>query len=236
MLFQLFVVAALLATPMSARAQITWDGCVDISGAPVASVPDSTINDVAVARREGGHPVIRYNPQVLASISNTSRLFWYLHECGHHVLGHGFQYVGLQHERDADCWAAVKLKELKQLTTNRLNTLAAEFAPNPGDWSHLPGPMRTMDIVNCAALAGRGKVTDDSPLIRASRRIPCSHHVPCSHIDACMHVTQQCGCQHPFDYAGYGTMPCQHCGCVPTRMHPGHPRHQSDTLHLYDEE
>ncbi len=226
---------SVIASPKDAQAQVTWGGCIDALGRPVASVLDRTINDVAIARVEGQTPVIRYNPNVLASISDTSRLFWYLHECAHHVLGHTISRLRLGTEREADCWAAIKLKKLRRMSRRRLRNLQREMAYNPGDWTHLPGPMRVLDIVNCAARAGGGQALDPSP---PRLRIPCRHRVPCAHRQPCTHITQQCGCQHPVDINPYNgmRMPCVHCGCRQVPQHSFDTVHPFDTQHPYDHE
>jgi len=81
------LVAILSCIAMPAAAQATWDKCVDISGRTVVSVPDPSLNDVAQAVVLGGRPVIKFNPNVLSFTDPLARLFWYLHECGHHKLG-----------------------------------------------------------------------------------------------------------------------------------------------------
>ena len=99
---------------------------------------EPSLNDVAMASlTPQGQPIIRYNPNVLARLSQTSRLFWYLHECGHHALAHTLgRNMGMLSEREADCWAAKKLRELKQMSTERLRN-------NP-----LLGPVRSLHSVS----------------------------------------------------------------------------------------
>lgn len=222
-----------VAVSAPASAQVTWDGCVDALGRPVASVRDLSINDVAIASTTVRGPIIRYNPMVLASISSTSRLFWYLHECAHHALGHTLSVQRLGVEREADCWAARKLVELKGLTPERLRNLAREFAGNPGDWTHLPGPMRTLDVVNCARMASGGENSegDFAPAPRRCRVQPCEHqahfagdHSPCDHQ---MHPAGDVvPCQHlcPNPYGPYAPpLPCHQADLVPC-SHAAHPR------------
>ena len=80
----LFTVICIMSVVTGASAQvITFDGCVDARGIPVASILDNSINDVAIARLDNlGRPIIQYNTAVLGSFSPETRLFWYAHEGG----------------------------------------------------------------------------------------------------------------------------------------------------------
>src|SRR5437016_2336337 len=82
--------AFLLSVPCPIEAQtITFDGCVDSRGIPVASVRQPGLGDVAKSTLDPkGRPVIVYDPVVLSWFHPQTRLFWYAHECAHHALGH----------------------------------------------------------------------------------------------------------------------------------------------------
>lgn len=149
----LLVVMAKMSPASWAQASPTYGGCMDATSRPVKSVVDSSLNDIAQATLDASRqPIIRYNPEILSQALPETRFFWYLHECGHHALGHvalGTAY-GLPAERAADCWAAQALVKLQKMTPERFQQIALGFAANPGDWQHLPGPQRTLDIVGCA--------------------------------------------------------------------------------------
>ena len=102
------------------NAQITYDGCVDFCGQPVASILDYSIDDVAVARIEQGQAVIRYNPNALAQMSGPTRRFFYVHECAHHALGHTVQHPSLSNEKEADCWAINTMRDDMELSISVL--------------------------------------------------------------------------------------------------------------------
>jgi hypothetical protein len=108
----LIVVVGLLGQLSLVEAQITFDGCTDIRGIPVASIRSDNIDDIAYANIINGQPVIFYNIRVLSWLEPQTRLFMYAHECAHHVLGHT---LGTSHplsrEQEADCWAIKELKE-----------------------------------------------------------------------------------------------------------------------------
>src|SRR5437588_10593426 len=87
LMMKIALFALLTLLPVSASAQITFDGCTDALGRSVASV-QASVNDIALASLYNGQPVILYNPFVVLSVSPQTRLFFYAHECGHHALGH----------------------------------------------------------------------------------------------------------------------------------------------------
>lgn len=131
---------------------ISFDGCVDSRGFAVASQANEEIADVAQARlAPNGAPVIFYNRRVLSWFSPETRLWWYGHECAHHALGHlragTFPPAA---ERQADCWAASELVRKELLSKEDLRVVAADLARlGRGDWSHLPGAFRAIDVLSC---------------------------------------------------------------------------------------
>ena len=151
MLGKLFtsLVLGLLASS-SALAQATYEGCSDFRGQPVASVLDPSINDVAMAAIQMGQAVIRYNPGVLASMAEPTRRFFYMHECAHHALAHTVSNPSLSNERAADCWAIKMMRERMNLSIAELRAIQRDInAMARGDWTHLPGQMRAIDIEAC---------------------------------------------------------------------------------------
>ena len=107
----LIVVVSVLDQFSSVVAQITYDGCRDFQGIPVASIRDNSIDDVAYANIINRVTIITYNSIVLSRLEPQTRLFFYTHECAHHALGHTF---GTSHplarEQEADCWGMHELK------------------------------------------------------------------------------------------------------------------------------
>jgi hypothetical protein len=144
-------------------AQVTYDGCVDFRGQPVASILDYSVNDVAVAGIDNiGQAVIRYNPRVLAQMSGPTRQFFYTHECAHHVLGHTIRRPSLSSEREADCWAINTMRDDMGLSVSALRAIQNDIARmSRGDWTHLPGPYRAIDIENCLGISDEDSSSDD---------------------------------------------------------------------------
>lgn len=136
-----------------AGAQVTFDGCVDFRGIPVASVLNPALRDVAMASWAGnGAPIIQYNPGVLAQMAPQTRMFFYAHECAHHALAHGVRNIPLQQEQEADCWAIRTLVGRGILNAGSdVQAVQLDLSFSPGDWTHVPGPQRQFNLRACLA-------------------------------------------------------------------------------------
>lgn len=157
----------LLWLPLVANAQmITFDGCRDIRGVPVASVLDVNVRDVAVAGlTPNGAPIIRYNPTVLSWFQPQTRLWWYGHECGHHALGHNFGTTHpLRVEQDADCFGIRSLVDAGLVDNSDIAVIQQDLSRlGSGDWSHLPGRVRAVNLRRCLQGAGSGSTPTPPP-------------------------------------------------------------------------
>lgn len=210
---------------------ITFDGCVDALGVPVVSVRDVTVDNVAVARRlPDGTPIIQYNPNVLATFRPETRLFWYAHECGHHVLGHPLGNNPLTREKEADCWAVRTLVEADMIDGADLRVIMRDISRLSGDgWIYLPGPQRAMLLEACGSEVDDDDGGDDAEVC-AQVRVDCEHAahpsgdlVPCTHR---AHAADVVPCSHAcFNYY-YGAQPCHRADTVPCT----HPAHPADTV------
>ena len=154
-MLRMIVLIVVLILPVEALSQITFGGCTDVGGVPVASIRDDTLNDVAKASFYNGRPVIQYNPRVLAWVSPQTRLFFYGHECGHHKLGHLLQGLRLGQEQEADCFGIVVLVRNGMLSETDIRYIQRDLAQaGAGDWTHLPGPQRAINLRACLQQAG----------------------------------------------------------------------------------
>jgi hypothetical protein len=139
-----------MGAPPRAEAQVSYEGC-RAGGVPVASIANSSINDVAYAMVDNyGRPIILYNPYVLQIASQPTRMFFYYHECGHHVLGHTIgRGHAMSREQEADCWA---IRELVRngFGRSQVNAIQRDIAAfGRGDWTHVPGPQRAINLDRC---------------------------------------------------------------------------------------
>ncbi len=145
--FLAFFVSA-SASPLYAQ---WWGGCRDVLGTPVLDYSDSNLQDIAMATISNGQPVIIYNPAVVLSVSPSTRRFFYFHECGHHALGQvvSGQNIPYASEQAADCWAARTLVASGTFSDADLRAVQRDVSQSPGDWTHLPGPQRALNLVAC---------------------------------------------------------------------------------------
>jgi hypothetical protein len=119
--------------------------CRSFQGQPVAFVPNPSLPDVGRAL-PGSPPTIELNPVVLSRLTPLMQLFWYGHECAHHVLG------GANSESNADCWSIKTMRNQGMLTAQTVRQLQAQIAGTPGSmWGHLPGPARANLLGQCFA-------------------------------------------------------------------------------------
>lgn len=103
-----------------------------------------------------GRPLIAYDPTVLSTVIHPqTRRFFYAHECGHHALGHPLQGIVLGQEQQADCWGIVTLFKAHAISDDDVAVIQGDMATiGPGDWTHLPGPVRAINLVACLEAAG----------------------------------------------------------------------------------
>jgi len=156
----------LLFEATSARAQVAvypyaYDQCTDFRGRTVLSFENRKLNDVAAASFQPDRtPIIYYNPSVLQNLAPQTRLFVYGHECGHHALGHfqrgrflaAFPY---SLEQEADCFGIVAIYKLGLVGESDLAVIQKDLNnAGPGDWMHLPGPQRAINLRKCLAAGG----------------------------------------------------------------------------------
>jgi len=113
------------------------------TNAPVLFVANPQLPDVGKAV-PGAPPSIIMNPLVLARYPARIQLFWYGHECGHHVLGPA------NSESNADCWSVQTLRDQGLATREDIAQIRAFIQNNPGTpWGHLPGPERVRHLLQC---------------------------------------------------------------------------------------
>ncbi|MHB8565241.1 MAG: M78 family metallopeptidase domain-containing protein [Acidiferrobacteraceae bacterium] len=155
---------------------------MDALGNVVSTIPDNTINDAAMAGVLMGRPVIRLNMMAMQMFTPAMRLFVLFHECGHHALGQidlqmitGVPNLSMANEQAADCWSFEHLMEDGLLSAWQVSEIQQQLARfGPGDWTHLPGPMRAINLRLCGTgdapdNAGTGdddaSGTDDDPAL-----------------------------------------------------------------------
>jgi len=208
----ILLMSSLFVFAARSAAQITYDGCRDFRGRPVASIVKNDLQDVAFATwAADGSPVVFYNPNVLAWMSPATRAFFYAHECGHHALAHGARNIPLSQEQEADCFGIRELVAKGVLSRDDIPAIQRDISNSPGDWTHLPGPQRAINLAAC--LSGGADdtavVACTHPAHQAGDPVPCSHPAhPGGHSGYCSHVCNWWngpGPCHPYD-----VYPCTH--------------------------
>ncbi len=124
-------------------------GCADFRGRPVQTYETSGLGDVARSTLYGRIPVITVDKEVMASLSGKLQIFFYLHECAHHALGHMFAPQP-ESEKEADCWSIKTGREQSYFNLSDVMTFASRIIASPGSArGHLPGPDRMAHLLEC---------------------------------------------------------------------------------------
>lgn len=173
---------------------VTYEGCIDARGVPVASILDNSIGDIAIASlMPNGVPVIRYSQFRLNWLSPQTRLWAYGHECGHHALGHT---IGTTHasqvEQAADCYGIRKLVGAGLLEDSDITAIQQDLARmGPGDSTHLSGRVRAVNLRLCLQGNDSSTPSRSAPVCRTvavpeqyteyqvvmqNTQIPCQHY------------------------------------------------------------
>lgn len=124
-------------------------GCKDFRGRSVVNMAVARLGDVGFARVINTVPYILIDPEIMRTLPAKLQMFFYTHECAHHVLGHWFNPT-VNSEREADCWAIRKHRDSGYLTRQDVVDFAPWLAKSRGTrFGHLPGPMRAKHLLAC---------------------------------------------------------------------------------------
>jgi len=123
--------------------------CFDFRGVPVRTVRETQLGDVGRAWIIVRMPVIALDDDRMATLPPKLQLFFYGHECAHHVLGHLFNPTPSS-EQEADCWAVKFERDKGILTRADVESFAPFLAASRGSpFGHLPGPARQALLLKC---------------------------------------------------------------------------------------
>jgi len=123
--------------------------CTDFRGRRVLTMQVADLGDVGRAWVVNTIPYIIMDPELLRTLPPKLQLFFYSHECAHHVLGHWYNRT-IYNERDADCWAIKRGRDMGVLTRQEVVNFAPWLAKSGGSaWGHLPGPERAKHLLTC---------------------------------------------------------------------------------------
>jgi len=130
--------------------------CVDATGAPVVTIAQPGVGDVARSKIEpNGARLIVVDSVAFFSLPPLMQLFFYSHECGHHVSGDivagiVFRHVNPMIEMNADRIGIRFLRDQLNITLPQAQMIASYFVNNPPvPPYYLPGPQRAKWIIDC---------------------------------------------------------------------------------------
>jgi hypothetical protein len=114
--------------------------CRDFRGQTVRSIQMHDLGDVAHARIVNRMPIITLNKRRLDTLPDKLQIFFFNHECAHHILGHVF-YPTQTSENEADCYAIKVGRKNGSLSRADVEAFAPYIAISRGSpFGHLPGP------------------------------------------------------------------------------------------------
>ena len=123
--------------------------CKDIRGVAVHTMQIANLGDVGRAGIINRVPIIAIDPDIIGKLPDKLQLFFYQHECAHHVLGHWFQ-MKTSMETEADCWAIRHGRDHGIFRREDVLSFAPFLAKSGGSvFGHLPGPERAKYLLKC---------------------------------------------------------------------------------------
>jgi hypothetical protein len=149
---------AAMCLSRAAVAQVPFNACVDRHGAPVRQEESTELPNPAWASWVDDHqPIIYWNRKALTGASDVSRLFIYLHECGHIVLRHIYSAASTREERrkqedEADCWAIQLMLDAGMIKGRHLDQLEREWKHSRGDLTHQSGQELVRSFRTCLSV------------------------------------------------------------------------------------
>ena len=123
--------------------------CQDFRGKPVTTLKVDELGDVGRAWVVNMTPFIVMDSHMLLQLPVKLQLFFYAHECAHHVLGHWYT-PSVNNEIEADCWAIRYGRDTGLFRRQEVADFAPWLAASKGSrFGHLPGPRRAQSLLEC---------------------------------------------------------------------------------------
>ena len=123
--------------------------CTDYRGLPVRTYEVAGLGDAGFSEMFFKVPVIKIDPDVMGTLPGKLQVFFFLHECGHHKLGH-LVSGSAQAETEADCWAIHTGRENHFYDRDDIVAFGHYFEASGGSLAgHLPGPQRHAFLLAC---------------------------------------------------------------------------------------
>ena len=123
--------------------------CHDYRGVVVRTLKTTQLGDVGRASIIARMPIIFLDRDRLGTLPGKMQIFFFMHECAHHVLGHVIRPT-LESEREADCWSANYGRWAGLFSRRDVEAFGPHLANSHGSrFGHLPGPERHAFILTC---------------------------------------------------------------------------------------
>ena len=123
--------------------------CTDFRGRAVRMYTVAGLGDVGYSELFFRVPVIKLDPDVLATLSDKLQIFFFLHECAHHKLAH-LVNISETAELEADCWAIHTGRDRRLLSREDVESFRERIAASLGSRAgHPPGPERHAHMLKC---------------------------------------------------------------------------------------
>jgi hypothetical protein len=123
--------------------------CRDFRGRNVTTIKVDDLGDVGRAWVVNMTPYIVMDEHLLHRLPAKLQLFFYGHECAHHVLGHWYK-PSSDNEKEADCWAIRYGRDAGLFRRQEVVDFAPWLASSKGSrFGHLPGPLRARFLLEC---------------------------------------------------------------------------------------
>ena len=134
--------------------------CRDFRGQVVRAIRLDDLGDVAHARVINRMPIITLNQNRLDTLPGKLQIFFFNHECAHHVMGHVF-YPTATSENEADCWSVKEGRRTGLLSREDVAAFSPHLAQSRGSaFGHLPGPQRSARLMACFDDPSEDNLTD----------------------------------------------------------------------------
>ncbi len=157
-LLTVLALAIVLLAPSMTRIKAAGSGfrvagkpmsCTDFRGRSVLAVNVLQLGDVGRAWVVNTVPYILVDPEVMRTLPNALQIFFYAHECAHHVLGHWYD-PSPDSEKEADCWAINYGRDEGIFLRQTVVDFGPWLAKTKGSaWGHLPGQARVQHMLAC---------------------------------------------------------------------------------------
>lgn len=123
--------------------------CYDYRGAVVRTLQTTQLGDVGRASIIARMPIISLDSDRLATLPDKLQIFFYMHECAHHVLAHVIRPT-LESEREADCWSINHGRIRGFFKRADVEAFGPYLAKSRGSrFGHLPGLERQAYLLQC---------------------------------------------------------------------------------------